>query len=63
MADPTPQFRCGQHVVIAAFDDIPEHEFEISEVYDDCVGGYSLAGPRAGEYGDPDCEMILRVIG
>ena len=52
----------GMHVVIRAFDDIPEHEFEISEVYDDCVGGYSLTGPLAGEYGEPDFEMILRVL-
>lgn len=52
----------GMHVVIQAFDDIPEHEFEISEVYDDCVGGYSLTGPLAGEYGEPDFEMILRVL-
>ncbi|NIZ63493.1 hypothetical protein DL239_21280 [Sedimentitalea sp. CY04] len=65
MGDPTRpplQLACGQHVVIAAFDDIPEHEFKITEVFDDCVGGYSLTGPLAGEYGEPDFEMILRVI-
>jgi len=38
------------HVVLKAFDDIPEHEFEISEVFGDSVGGYSLTGPLAGEY-------------
>lgn len=48
-------------VVIAAFDDIPEHLFRITEVFDDCVGGYSLNGPLEGEYGEPDFDLILRV--
>ena len=42
MANPTGrplQLACGQYVVIAAFDDIPEHEFEVTEVFEDCVGG------------------------
>ena len=52
----------GVHVIIRAFDDIPEHVFEIDEVYEDCVGGYSLTGPLAGEYGEPDFDLILRVI-
>ena len=51
----------GDVVVIAAFDDIPEHLFRVEEVYADCVGGYSLTGPLAGEYGEPDFSMILRV--
>ncbi|WP_197922917.1 hypothetical protein [Thiosulfatihalobacter marinus] len=49
-------------VVIRAFDDIPEHLFRISEVYEDCVGGYSLTGPLAGEYGEPEFELILRIV-
>lgn len=57
-----PDLSPGQKVVLTAFDDIPEHTFEISEVFDDCVGGYSLSGPLAGEYGEPDFSMILRVI-
>ena len=52
----------GMQVVIMAFDDIPEHQFEISEVYDDCVGGFARSGPLIGEYGEPAIEMILRVI-
>jgi len=51
----------GDVVVIAAFDDIPEHLFRVEAVYTDCVGGYSLTGPLAGEYGEPDLAMILRV--
>ncbi len=51
----------GDVVVIAAFDDIPEHLFRVEAVYADCVGGYSLTGPLAGEYGEPDFSMILRV--
>ncbi|MBN8190437.1 hypothetical protein JF540_27810 [Salipiger thiooxidans] len=56
------QFAPGMLVVIRAFDDIPEHQFEIQEVYEDCVGGYSRTGPLSGEYGEPDFEMILRVV-
>lgn len=48
-------------VVIAAFDDVPEHLFRVTEVFDDCVGGYSLNGPLAGEYGEPSFDMILKV--
>ncbi len=48
----------GDIVVIAAFDDLPEHLFRVDQVYDDCVGGYSLTGPLAGEYGEPGLEMI-----
>lgn len=52
----------GARVLIRAFEDIPEHIFEVSEVYEDCIGGYSLTGPLTGEYGEPDFEMILRII-
>ena len=52
----------GDHVLIRAFDDIPEHAFVIDEVLDDCVCGHALTGPLAGEYGEPDIEMILRII-
>ncbi len=52
----------GMHVIIRAFDDIPEHTFEVFEVYGDCVGGYSRTGPLAGEYGEPELSMILRVV-
>ncbi len=57
-----PKLAPGDHVIIRAFDDIPEHVFKIDEVYEDCVGGYSLTGPLAGEYGEPDFDLILRVI-
>lgn len=52
----------GVRIVIRAFDDIPEHMFKIDEVYEDCVGGYSLNGPLAGEYGEPEFDLILRVL-
>ena len=52
----------GLRVLIRAFDDIPEHVFEIEEVYDDCVCGHALTGPLAGEYGEPDIQMVLRII-
>jgi hypothetical protein len=52
----------GCIVLIAAFDDVPEHEFEVEEVFEDLVTGTALSGPLAGEYGEPDLEMILRVL-
>jgi hypothetical protein len=48
--------------VIAAFDEVPEHTFEVFTVEDGFVTGVALTGPLAGEYGEPDNEMILRVI-
>ena len=52
----------GCVVLIAAFDDVPEHRFRVDEVYEDFVAGQALEGPLAGEYGEPDIEMILRVV-
>jgi len=51
----------GQHVVIAAFDDVPEHTFEVFTVEDGFITGVALTGPLAGEYGEPDNELILRL--
>ena len=49
-------------VLIAGFDDIPEHEFRIDEIYEEFVTGMALSGPLAGEYGEPDKEMIVKLI-
>lgn len=49
-------------VVIRAFDDMPEHRFRVTEVHEDCVGGFALTGPLAGEYGEPSLELVLRVV-
>lgn len=51
----------GTIVVIRASEDWPEHLFRITDVFDDCVGGYSLNGPLEGEYGEPDFDLILKV--
>jgi len=51
----------GMRVIIQGFDDVPDHLFLIDAVYDDCVTGTALTGPFAGEYGEPDRTMILRV--
>ena len=48
-------------VVIRAFDDWPEHLFQVWEVYDDSITGYSLSGPLEGAYGEPAFDLILRV--
>ena len=54
--------RPGCIVLIAGFDDIPEHEFRIEEIYKEFVTGMALSGPFAGEYGEPDIELVLRVL-
>ena len=54
--------RPGCIVLIEGFDDIPEHEFRIEEIYEEFVTGMALSGPFAGEYGEPDIEMITAVI-
>jgi hypothetical protein len=55
--------RPGDVVIVAAFDDVPEHEFLVQEVYEDCVTGVALTGPLTGEYGEPEIKMILQVLG
>nr|WP_321254681.1 hypothetical protein [uncultured Ruegeria sp.] len=52
----------GDVVVVRAFDDIPEHHFRVEEVFEDCVTGFAVTGPLAGTYGEPDREMILRIV-
>ena len=52
----------GDVVAIAAFDDVPEHLFQIEEVLDDCITGMALTGPLQGEYGEPELSMIIRAL-
>ena len=52
----------GCIVLIEGFDNIPEHEFRIEEIYEEFVTGMALSGPFAGEYGEPDIEMIVKII-
>ena len=54
--------KLGCIVLIEGFDDIPEHEFRIDEVYEEFITGMALSGPFAGEYGEPDIEMIVKLI-
>ena len=54
--------RPGCIVLIEGFDDIPEHQFQVEEVYEDLVTGTVLTGPLSGEYGEPELEMIVEVI-
>jgi len=56
------EIKPGDVVVIGGFDDIPEHQFQVEEVYKDLVTGTVLTGPFAGEYGEPEIEMIVEVI-
>jgi hypothetical protein len=53
----------GDVVVIGAFDDVPEHLFRVDEVLDDCVTGVAVSGPLEGEYGEPEFDQIVRVVG
>jgi hypothetical protein len=52
----------GCTVLLAGFDDIPEHSFRVEEVHEDCITGTALTGPLAGEYGEPDIALVLRVL-
>ena len=52
----------GCVVLLAGFDDIPEHSFLVEEVYEDCITGTALTGPLAGEYGEPDIALVLQVL-
>jgi len=52
----------GCVVLIAGFDDIPEHSFLVDEVFEDCITGTALTGSLAGEYGEPDIALVLRVL-
>ena len=52
----------GCIVLIAGFDDLPEHQFQVEEVHEDLVTGTVLTGPLAGEYGEPGIEMIVKLI-
>ena len=49
-------------VLIAGFDDIPSHQFLVDEVFEDCITGTALTGPLAGEYGEPDLSLVIRVL-
>jgi hypothetical protein len=48
-------------VVLRTLDDIPEHLFQVLDVYEDCITGYAITGPLKGVYGEPELELILRV--
>ena len=52
----------GSIVLIASFDEIPEHSFLVDEVFEDCITGTALTGPLAGEYGEPDIALVLQVL-
>ena len=62
MTEQTLRLTPGCTVVIAAFDDVPEHRFKVEEILDDCVTGVALTGPFAGDYGEPELALILRVV-
>jgi hypothetical protein len=49
----------GDVVVIRASEDWPEHLFEVDEVFEDCVSGYSFTGPLSGVYGEPGLDQTL----
>ena len=51
----------GDVVTIKGFDDIPEHQFRVDEVHQDFITGLAVTGPLAGEYGEPEIDMVLGV--
>ena len=50
------------HVLISAFDDVHVHVFVIQTIEDGYVTGMAVTGPFAGEYGEPDIELVLRAL-
>ena len=52
----------GTRALIRASDDVPKHVFEVHTIEDGFVTGMALTGPLAGEYGEPDIELVLRVL-
>ena len=52
----------GCTVLVAGFDDIPAHQFSVEEVFEDCIRGTALTGPLAGEYGEPDLALVIKVL-
>ena len=52
----------GMQVLIRGFDEVPEHVFVIHTIEDGLVTGMALTGPLAGEYGEPDIELVLQVL-
>ena len=52
----------GMHVLIRGFDEVPEHVFEVHTIEDGYVTGMAVTGPLAGEYGEPDIELVLQVL-
>ena len=57
-----PPITPGCTVLIAGFDDIPAHQFLVDEIFSDLITGTALTGPFAGEYGEPDITLVLRVL-
>jgi hypothetical protein len=49
----------GAIIRLAAFDDVPEHDFEVLTVEEDHVTGIALTGPLAGQYGEPEFDLIV----
>ena len=54
--------RPGCIVLIAGFDDIPEHEFRIEEIYEEFVTGMALSGSNtvAANYGSCYALDVMR---
>lgn len=51
--------RPGDVVTIKAFDDVPEHQFLVDEMFEDFVTGFAVTGDLAGEYGEPALFRVL----
>ena len=49
-------------MLISAFDDVHVHVFVIQTIEDGYVTGMAVTGPFAGEYGEPDIELVLRAL-
>ena len=55
------RLQVGCIVLLTAFEDVPEHLFEIHSIEEDCVTGIALTGPLKGHYGEPAHAMIKAI--
>lgn len=54
--------REGHIVRLHTLDGIPSHLFEVDEVFEETISGYSVCGVLKGVYGEPGVELIAEVV-
>lgn len=58
----TLEIKPGAVVLLKALDEIEEHVFKVFIMDDRTLTGVALTGPLAGSYGEPDIDLVKRVL-